>query len=94
MIIDRDFGRHSGKRGPLPGRLSTSRQFVQTTRLKDAGQLYHDCLVHSHVVRNHQGKGKLLPFPTAMQAKGHAGGSVRCKDRLSGLLKHCHREAA
>ena len=54
----------------------------------------HDYLVHYHAERNHQGKGNVLLFPTATQAKNHVDGSVRCKERLGGLLKYYHREAA
>ncbi|MGB5458159.1 MAG: helix-turn-helix domain-containing protein, partial [Gammaproteobacteria bacterium] len=42
----------------------------------------HDYLVHYHAERNHQGKGNVLLFPTATQAKNHVDGSVRCKERL------------
>jgi hypothetical protein len=51
-------------------------------------------LVHYHVERNHQGKGNVLLFPTATQAKDRVDGSVACKERLGGLLKYYHREAA
>jgi hypothetical protein len=54
----------------------------------------HDYLVHYHVERNHQGKGNVLLFPTATQAKNRVDGSVRCKERLGGLLKYYHRGAA
>ena len=54
----------------------------------------HDYLVHYHAERNHQGKGNVLLFPTTTQAKNRVDGSVRCKERLGGLLKYYHREAA
>ena len=54
----------------------------------------HDYLVHYHAERNHQGKGNVLLFPTATQAKNRVDGSVHCKERLGGLLKYYHREAA
>ncbi|MGB5677349.1 MAG: helix-turn-helix domain-containing protein [Gammaproteobacteria bacterium] len=54
----------------------------------------HDYLVHYHAERNNQGKGNVLLFPTATQAKNHVDGSVRCKERLGGLLKYYYREAA
>jgi hypothetical protein len=47
-----------------------------------------------HVERNHQGKGNVLLFPTATKAMKRADGSVRCKERLGGLLKYYHQEAA
>jgi transposase InsO family protein len=51
-------------------------------------------LIHFHVERNHQGKGNVLLFPTATQAKNRVDGSVACKERLGGLLKYYHRDAA
>ena len=51
-------------------------------------------LVHYHVERNHQGKGNVLLIPTTTQAKNRVDGSVHCKERLGGLLKYYHREAA
>ena len=51
-------------------------------------------LVHYHVERNHQGKDNLLLFPVATKAMNHGDGSVGCKERLGGLLKYYHREAA
>ena len=46
------------------------------------------------VKSGHQGKGNVLLFPTAAQAKTRVDGSVGCKERLGGLLKYCHREVA
>ena len=51
-------------------------------------------LVHFHRERNHQGKDNVLLFPAATQAKNRVDGSVDCKERLGGLLKYYHREAA
>ena len=51
-------------------------------------------LAHSHAERNHQGKDNVLLFPAATQAKDRVDGSVACKERLGGLLKYYHREAA
>jgi putative transposase len=46
-----------------------------------------------HAERNHQGKGNQLLFSQwAPQASGQ--GTVRCQERLGGLLKYYHREAA
>ena len=47
---------------------------------------------HFHAERNHQGKGNVLLFPrvTAWQREG----PVRCRERLGGLLRYYHREAA
>jgi len=54
----------------------------------------HDYLVHYHAERNHQGKGNVLLFPTAAQARNRVDGSVRREEGLGGLLKYYHREAA
>jgi len=51
-------------------------------------------VVHYHVERNHQGKDNVLLFPVATKAMNHGDGSVGCKERLGGLLKYYHREAA
>ena len=51
-------------------------------------------LAHYHAERNHQGKGNVLLFPTATQAKNRVDGSVACKERLGGLLIYYHRDAA
>jgi hypothetical protein len=51
-------------------------------------------VTHFHQERNHQGKDNVLLFPTATKAVNHVDGSVGCKERLGGLLKYYHREAA
>ncbi len=52
-------------------------------------------LVHYHQERNHQGRGNILLFPCTID---HAAPvdepPVRCRERLGGLLKYYHREAA
>ena len=49
---------------------------------------------HYHGERNHQGKENVLLFPAAEQRVGSGDGKVRCKERLGGLLKYYHRQAA
>ena len=51
-------------------------------------------LIHFHTERNHQGKDNVLLFPAATQTKNRVDGSVGCKERLGGLLKYYHRDAA
>jgi hypothetical protein len=51
-------------------------------------------LVHFHRERNHQGKGNVLLFPLNRQPAPSSDRSVRCRERLGGLLKYYHREAA
>ena len=47
---------------------------------------------HFHTERNHQGKGNVLLFPSANDRQRE--GPVRCHERLGGLLRFYHREAA
>jgi hypothetical protein len=47
---------------------------------------------HFHGERNHQGKGNVLLFPAA--ADRQPKGPVRCRERLGGLLRYYHQEAA
>jgi transposase InsO family protein len=49
---------------------------------------------HFHAERNHQGKGNVILFPTTDPAVPGRAGPVRCRERLGGLLKYYHREAA
>ena len=51
-------------------------------------------LIHFHTERNHQGRDNVLLFPTATREKTRVDGAVACKERLGGLLKYCHRDAA
>ena len=47
---------------------------------------------HFHAERNHQGKGNVLLFPRGTNIRRH--GSVQCRERLGGLLRYYHQEAA
>jgi len=47
---------------------------------------------HFHAERNHQGKGNVLLFPRNTD-RGREG-PVQCRERLGGLLRYYHREAA
>jgi hypothetical protein len=51
-------------------------------------------LVHYHAERNHQGKDNVLLFPANTKTMSRDDGTVGCKERLGGLLKFYHREAA
>jgi hypothetical protein len=47
---------------------------------------------HFHAERNHQGKGNVLLFPRS--ANTRRDGNVQCRERLGGLLRYYHQEAA
>lgn len=46
---------------------------------------------HFHAERNHQGKGNVLLFPRRVNTRR---GHVQCHERLGGLLRYYHQEAA
>jgi len=48
---------------------------------------------HHHFERNHQGKGNLLLFPSPDPPLSPKSRTVRCRDRLGGLLKFYLRVA-
>ena len=47
-----------------------------------------------HRERNHQGKSNVLLFPSNRQSAPSSDRTVRCRERLGGLLNYDHREAA
>ena len=47
---------------------------------------------HYHAERNHQGKDNVLLFPRS--ANTRRDGRVQCRERLGGLLRYYHQEAA
>ena len=49
-------------------------------------------VAHFHTERNHQGKGNILLFPQLTRTPGE--GPVQCRERLGGLLRYYHQEAA
>jgi transposase InsO family protein len=49
-------------------------------------------LIHYHSERNHQGSGNELLTP--LPGNTNAGGSIRCRERLGGILRYYYREAA
>ncbi len=51
-------------------------------------------LTHFHQERNHQGKGNVLLFPSSQAPTTCRNQSVCCRERLGGLLKYYHRQAA
>ncbi len=51
------------------------------------------CLAHYHGERNHQGKENVILFPS-VESSDPREGPIRCRERLGGLLRYYHREAA
>jgi putative transposase len=49
-------------------------------------------VAHYHTERNHQGKSNVLLFPDVTEMRGSR--AVRCRERLGGLLRYYHQEAA
>ena len=49
---------------------------------------------HYHAERNHQGKDNVILFPAAADRIGSTTGKIQTRERLGGLLKFYHREAA
>jgi putative transposase len=49
---------------------------------------------HYHGERNHQVKGNILLLPCDEAPTTKRGPSIRCHERLGGLLKYYHRKAA
>jgi transposase InsO family protein len=49
-------------------------------------------VVHYHAERNHQGKSNVLLFPRVTETRRE--GPVQCRERLGGLLRYYHQEAA
>ena len=54
-------------------------------------RVLHEYVAHYHRERNHQGKFNVLLFPRITQTRGE---SVRCRERLGGLLRYYHQDAA
>ena len=50
--------------------------------------------MHYHEERNHQGKGNVLLFPNREMTMTKRGPSIRCHERLGGLLKYYYRKGA
>ena len=49
-------------------------------------------VAHYHAERNHQGKSNVLLFPRVTEMRHQR--PVQCRERLGGLLRYYHQEAA
>lgn len=54
--------------------------------------LVSEYVKHFHTERNHQGLANVIPFPETKPAND--GATIERRDRLGGLLRYYHREAA
>jgi hypothetical protein len=52
----------------------------------------HEYLAHYHAERNHQGLDNALVAP--LPSPTRTFGRLRCRERLGGMLRYYHREAA
>ncbi len=52
----------------------------------------NEFVAHYHAERNHQGRGNVLLFPVSVDTRDV--GAVQCRERLGGLLRYYHRQAA
>ena len=59
--------------------------------LVDSGHR-NEYVEHYHAERNHQGKGNVLLFPRDTDTRREQ--PVQCRERLGGLLRYYHQEAA
>jgi hypothetical protein len=57
-------------------------------------RVLREYMTHFQQERNHQGKGNVLLFPSSQEPTICRNQSVCCRERLGGLLKYYHREAA
>ena len=57
-------------------------------------RVLREYLVHFHQERNHQGKDNVLLFPQNPESAPCSERSVRCRERLGGLLKYFHPSAS
>jgi putative transposase len=96
------------KRLPLPPRSpnlnSVAERFVRSVKEealsrfilfgeKSLRHVLNEYLAHYHAERPHQGKGNVILFP-GPRPEGAADGPIECRERLGGILKFYHCEAA
>jgi putative transposase len=55
-------------------------------------RVMREYVAYYHGERNHQGKSNVLLFPRVTKTRGDK--AVECRERLGGLLRYYHREAA
>ena len=84
---DQTVGRGLRRRGRSPAperkRTTTGAEFIR---------VHFAVLAGNHAERNHQGKGNVLLFQRVTEAR--RGNPLRCRERLGGLLRYYHQNAA
>jgi hypothetical protein len=76
------------------GSVSCSSASVSVSRshaISRSSPALNEYVEHFHAERNHQGKGNVLLFPRRINIRR---GHVQCRERLGGLLRYYHQEAA
>jgi len=69
-----------------------SERWARTHGPTRSGRAWEEVVGHYHEERNYLGKDDVLLFPR--RAHADDDGEVKCRERLGGLLKFYHREAA
>ena len=100
---------HSGvKRVPLPPRSpwlnAFAERWVQSVKTEALSRMIlfgerslrhvlSEYIAHHHTERPHQGKGNVILFPSSEMAP-NLDSPIESQERLGGLLKYYHRQAA
>ena len=71
-----------------------NRIFKAQIKERSLGRALQQYGAHYHEERNHQGRQNLLLFPRPSAGACKAEGTIRCRERLGGLLKYYDRQAA
>jgi hypothetical protein len=51
-------------------------------------------VTENRILKSHQGKANMILLPAPADRIGESSGEIRTRERLGGLLKFYHREAA
>ena len=97
-LIARKFDGSRSRRYPGRPRIDSEKEEVLSKLIligeASLRRALREYLVHFHQERNHQGKGNVLMFPSSQASTTCRSQSVCCRERLGGLLKYYHRQAA
>lgn len=100
FLVDRSHGVHlTVKSNAYAERFVRSVKSECLSRLiffseKGLRRALKEYMEHYHEERNHQGIENVIPFPNERNNPGSSHGNIVCRERLGGLLRFYHREAA